>query len=295
MTGVQTCALPISFSATVLPSVSEGLGLRTIESEENVNVTDALGTRAGQEQVENAPPAPRYETKRTHRLKASPAAGETFKFQLTITNRGNSEGTDVAVTDRLPIEQLDASSIKFEEPEQGKATFNVDTGELAWEIGVLEFKNPKAKSWVQTLLSIGAIVGCFFGPLLANWLGRRPAYFLLCLGSLVSCGYLFGFLTEYNMLFLAVTAVAGLLSASFYGWLPLYLPELFPTRVRATGQGIAFNFARIFAAGGTWLTGYLIDYYGGYAQACFTIILVYIVGMVLIWFAPETKGKPLPE
>ena len=90
--------------------------------------------------------------------------------------------------------------------------------------------------------------------------------------------------------------MAGLVSASFYGWLPLYLPELFPTRVRATGQGVAFNFARILAAGGTWLTGVLIVFYGGsYPKACATIILVYIVGMVLIWFAPETKGKPLPE
>ena len=146
------------------------------------------------------------------------------------------------------------------------------------------------------MLSIGAIVGCFLGPLLANWLGRRLAYFLLCLASFVSCGYLFGFLTEYNFQFLAVAAVAGLVSASFYGWLPLYLPELFPTRVRATGQGIAFNFARIFAAGGAQLTGILIVYYdGSYAKACFTIIFVYLIGMVLIWFAPETKGKPLPE
>jgi len=190
---------------------------------------------------------------------------------------------------------LDASSVKITQPESGKATFDSTTGALAWEVGALEFKDPKAKSWVQTLLSVGAILGCFFGPLLANWLGRRPAYFLLCLGSLVSCAYLFGFLTQYNTEFLIVSAVAGLVSASFYGWLPLYLPELFPTRVRATGQGVAFNFARIFAAGGTWLTGSLIDYYGGYPQACLTIIMVYAVGMVVIWFAPETKGKPLPE
>ena len=75
----------------------------------------------------------------------------------------------------------------------------------------------------------------------AGWLKYIPP----CASSLISCGYLFLFLTTYNWLFLAVTAVAGLVSASFYGWLPLYLPELFPTRVRATGQGVAFNFARI--------------------------------------------------
>ena len=44
--------------------------------------------------------------------------------------------------------------------------------------------------------------------------------------------------------------VAGGLTASFYGWLPLYLPELFGTNVRATGQGFSFNFGRIFAGVG---------------------------------------------
>lgn len=285
----------LAISATVLPSSTGGLDMREIESKENVAVTDSLGTGKDQTSADDTALAPKYETRRMHRLTESPGPGDTFKFQLTITNRGTTEGSGIIIADRLPIDRLDPSSITIEEPEQGTATFDAATGELAWDLGSLEFKDPKAKSWVQTLLSVGAILGCFLGPLLANWLGRRPAYFLLCLGSLLSCGYLFGFLTEYNMTFLAVAGVAGLLSASFYGWLPLYLPELFPTRVRATGQGVAFNFARIFAAGGAWLTGVLIDFYGGYAPACSTIILIYIVGMILIWFAPETKGKPLPE
>jgi hypothetical protein len=78
--------------------------------------------------------------------------------------------------------------------------------------------------------------------------------------------------------------------------LPLYLPELFPTRVRATGQGISFNFGRILAAVGALQMGALMEYYGGsYAKAGASITLIYIVGLVLIWFCPETKGRPLPE
>ena len=280
----------ISLSAKVLESAPGGLDLRTIESEKAVNTTDQTPDTGGDA------PAPRYEIQRTHGLKTPPEPGQQFQFGLTITNRGGAEGTGIVVADRLPIERFDPASVEIDKVGQGKAAFDPDTGELVWHVGTLEFKDPKAKSWVQTLLSVGAILGCFAGPLLGNWLGRRPAYFFLCLASLLSCGYLFGFLREYNFLFLAVTAVAGLTSASFYGWLPLYLPELFPTRVRATGQGVAFNFARIFAAGGTWLTGVLIVFYGGsYPEACATIVLVYVVGMVLIWFAPETKGKPLPE
>jgi hypothetical protein len=85
------------------------------------------------------------------------------------------------------------------------------------------------------------------------------------------------------------------ITASFYGWFPLYLPELFPTRVRATGQGLCYNFGRIFAAGGAMAQGQLVSHFGGsYAQAAAVVTFVYAIGMVIIWFAPETKGKPLP-
>ena len=93
-----------------------------------------------------------------------------------------------------------------------------------------------------------------------------------------------------------VAGVVGGITAAFYGWLPLYLPELFPTRVRATGQGSAFNFGRMLAAGGTLCMGQFVALFGNdYGRAMGTITLIYLLGMVLIWFAPETKGKPLPD
>jgi MFS family permease len=180
-------------------------------------------------------------------------------------------------------------------------------------------ERPFAKGTAQLFVSIGAIVGCLIAPLVGGRIGRRPAYFGLCLLSLLVCGYvfgtvrilpesvadalpawiasLFGGLSQYDTHFLAACGVAGLVTAAFYGWLPLYLPELFPTRVRTTGQGLSFNFGRIFAAAGALTTGRLIRdvFNGSYPRACATITLVYLVGMVLIWFAPETKGKPLPE
>ena len=96
--------------------------------------------------------------------------------------------------------------------------------------------------------------------------------------------------------FLLLIALAGFLTAGFYGWLPLYLPELFPTRIRATGQGFAFNFGRILAAGGALGGGQLLSYFGeDYARTGAITSLVYLVGLVLIWFCPETKGRPLPD
>lgn len=155
---------------------------------------------------------------------------------------------------------------------------------------------PHAKAMVQTLVAIGAILGCLIAPIVGGKIGRRPAYFGLCLCSLVVCSILFRTMNEYNNQFLFMCFLAGLFTAAFYGWLPLYLPELFPTRVRATGQGLSYNFGRIFAIFGALGTGQLLTFFdGSYPHACATITLIYIVGMVLIWFAPETKGKPLPD
>jgi MFS transporter, SHS family, sialic acid transporter len=120
---------------------------------------------------------------------------------------------------------------------------------------------------------------------------------VICLMSFLSCGYLFRFLPAiFNLQFLVTAGVVGGITAAFYGWLPLYLPELFPTRVRATGQGLCFNIGRVLAALGTLFLGQLVTMYGDdWGKAMGTVTLVYLLGMVLIWFAPETKGKPLPE
>jgi hypothetical protein len=116
------------------------------------------------------------------------------------------------------------------------------------------------------------------------------------LSSLIVCNVLFRGFSEYSNLFLLVVGVVGMCTAAFYGWLPQYLPELFPTRVRATGQGLAFNFGRILAAAGAWQMGSLMAFFDkSYAKAGTTVVLVYLLGMALIWLAPETKDKPLPE
>lgn len=152
------------------------------------------------------------------------------------------------------------------------------------------------KAASQILLAIGAIVACFVAPVIGGIWGRRPVYFWLCLLSLVCCAYLFRCLNPHLVGFWPMALLVGGLTAAFYGWLPLYLPELFPTRVRATGQGLSFNFGRILAALGALNMGQLVQVLGGdYATAMANITLIYVLGLVLIWFAPETKGKPLPE
>jgi len=154
----------------------------------------------------------------------------------------------------------------------------------------------RAKAGIQIIMSIGAIVACYVAPLAGGRWGRRPAYFGLCLLSLLSCAFMFRTLHTFDLTFVISGLVVGGITSAFYGWLPLYLPEIFPTRIRATGQGLCFNFGRVLAAVGAIQMGVLVQLLGGnYASAGGTITLIYGLGLILIWLAPETKGKPLPE
>jgi MFS transporter, SHS family, sialic acid transporter len=158
--------------------------------------------------------------------------------------------------------------------------------------GGMPGKTPKAIGVSGIVIGLGAIVGCLVAPLVASVLNRRIAYFLLCLASLISCQILFRAFTDYTWGFLGMAFIVGGVTAAFYGWLPLYLPELFPTRVRATAQGVAFNFGRI-AAGIGAIMGATVG--KDFAQIGVYVSMIYLLGMILIWFAPETKGRPLPE
>ncbi|HUQ71630.1 MAG TPA: MFS transporter [Planctomycetaceae bacterium] len=163
--------------------------------------------------------------------------------------------------------------------------------------------NPR--EYTLIMLSIGAIVGTIVAALAGDWLGRRTTYCLMCVGSLISVLGFFQLQSQFGWVFLISSFLVGAISASFYGWLPLYLPELFATRIRATGQGFSFNFGRIISAIGAMQVGALLSVTkgyktlagveGGYAVACSFVVFVYFVGLVAIWFGPETRGKPLPE
>lgn len=155
---------------------------------------------------------------------------------------------------------------------------------------------PDATALMQMSSSVGAAIGCLAGAVLAGLWGRRPMYAVLCVLSLVSMVAFYRLNNKYDEVFVLSAGLLGMVSASFYGWLPLYLPELFPTAVRATGQGFGFNFGRIIAAAGNLqMTNLLAAFNNDYAQACAIVAGVYVAGLVLIAVAPETKGQPLPE
>jgi hypothetical protein len=110
----------------------------------------------------------------------------------------------------------------------------------------------------------------------------------------------------YGTKLLVSVFLAGGITAAFYGWFPLYLPELFPTSIRATSQGFAYNFGRVLSAVGSLQTAVLTQYFAqgvapdrieveAFPYAGSTLTGIYLIGLFIIWLGPETKGKPLPE
>jgi hypothetical protein len=159
--------------------------------------------------------------------------------------------------------------------------------------GVSEYK-PRALAAIMR--AGGACIGSLFGGYLASLLGRRTTYFLIALASFALSEYVYLRMNPAMPGFFWGVFVVGLVSTIFFGWLPLCLPELFPTHARATGAGISFNFGRILTAVGVLATGALTAYFNeNYQRAGAVMSFIYAAGMIVILFAPDTSGKKLSE
>jgi hypothetical protein len=148
--------------------------------------------------------------------------------------------------------------------------------------------DPKSKARTQVVRSAGGIFGSLLGGVIAAVLGRRLSYFLISLGALGTSTYIFTQLDPGDPAFPVWAFILGFISIVYFGWLPLFLPELFPTRVRSTGSGVSFNTGRVVAGVVVLTAGLLLDLLGGdYRRVGFTTGLIYVVGMLIIWLAPR--------
>jgi hypothetical protein len=110
------------------------------------------------------------------------------------------------------------------------------------------------------------------------------------LGSAVLLPVTFLLPSSYTAVLLLLPALGFFTNGIFSGF---YLPELFPTRIRATGAGFCFNAGRVLAAAGPFLTGYLVSQLGSFARAASSIAVVYLAGTLVLLFARETRGEAI--
>ena len=149
-------------------------------------------------------------------------------------------------------------------------------------------------SYAIMALNGGAFFGYVgFGPL-ADRFGRRVIFGFMCLGSLVMLPVTYLLPTSYVGV-LMLLPILGFFNNGIFSGFPIYLPELYPTRLRATGSGFCFNAGRVLASTSPFLTGWLVTTLGSFGRAASTVALIYVVGLIVLLFAPETRGKPLPD
>ncbi len=150
-----------------------------------------------------------------------------------------------------------------------------------------------SSSTVGLMFSVGSIVGFLALGFLADKFGRKPTIWLYYLGALVlSLSYFLLVRSETGLLIMA--AANGFFSSGQFAWMTIYLPELFPTRVRGTAMSLVFDSSRSISGLGPLLAGWLISFFGGIGTAAAVMSLIYVVGLIVTPLAgPETKGKPL--
>ena len=154
-------------------------------------------------------------------------------------------------------------------------------------------------SLVFLLQQAGAFFGIYLFAAFAERLNRRSAFFLwfaLAWASIVL--FFWSVAGSGDQAFgraLVLAPVLGFCTLGPFSGYTVYFPELFPTRLRATGCGFCYNAARILAAAAPFALGSLTAKLGGLAPAATVVASIYIVGFIGAWIGPETKGKPLPE
>ena len=141
--------------------------------------------------------------------------------------------------------------------------------------------------------NIGAIIGYFGLGYLADKYGRKPIVMIFFAGSLIMTPVLYMWTSDLHMLVL-MAGLNGLFTLGQYSWMAVWLPEIFPTRSRATGMAFVFNAPRFIAFLGPLFAGLLIAQLGGFSKVAVAFSFIYILGFVMTLFLPETKGKPLP-
>jgi MFS family permease len=168
---------------------------------------------------------------------------------------------------------------------------------LAEQAGMTPRQAVKMSSLGMGLLSLGTILGCLAAPLLAERIGRRRALasYFLGMAACILLGFGWAFYVPYGLRpFIIILVFLGFFGGNF-AIFSLWLPEQYPTSVRATAFAFTSSFGRFLAAGINLALGALVVRMGTLGKPVAFTAIAFGVGLLAIPFAIETKGKTLPD
>jgi MFS family permease len=145
------------------------------------------------------------------------------------------------------------------------------------------------------IYNIGAITAYLISGFLADWIGRRKFLFITYLGCIITSVLSYTWTGSLGT-FMVIAFLNGAFTLGFsFSWMAIYLVELFTSTVRATASSFVFNGARLIAWIFPIIAGQIVTSFGGVARAALIMSSVFVIGLIVPWFMPETAGKPLPE
>lgn len=145
------------------------------------------------------------------------------------------------------------------------------------------------------LYTSGAVVAYLAAGFLVDLLGRRRFLLLTYAGALAMTPVTYLW-TQSAETMMVVAPLNGFFTLGLaYSWMAIYPAELFTSSVRSTALSFVFNATRLVAWLFPILAGTIIQGFGGIPRAAMTLGLVYLLGLAVPWFVPETRGRPLPE
>lgn len=149
------------------------------------------------------------------------------------------------------------------------------------------------------MLNIGAFFGIYAFSYFTHIVGRKPAFAVSFVAALLSTALVFSCMTDFGQIFWMVPLM-GFCQLALFGGYAIYFPELFPTHLRSTGTSFCYNVGRFVAASGPSVLGLLVSEVFADKQepmrwAGVAMCSVFLLGLCVLPFAPETKGQPLPE
>lgn len=178
--------------------------------------------------------------------------------------------------------------------EEGVAVVDASAKKEVFKKHSVELK--RAEMWGMFLVTTGGGLGLLaFGPICER-LGRRRAFLVFHLGGLVIALAVFqGLASTSDTLRTWLLPLFGFLTLGMHAGYAIYFPELYPTRLRSTGAGFCFNFARSATAVMLLVNGTLQKAGLSFENAASLLSLLFLVGIALLKWAPETKGTELPD
>ena len=218
------------------------------------------------------------------RVQEKPVTAAIYADAIAAAKSPGEVALLVSLRDAAPTAKLDEAQV---------ARKKIITGKVNGRTALYQ-------GFTSIATNIGAFLGMFGFGLLSQRIGRKPSFAIALVAAFFSTAAVFWFMQDLWQIFI-LAPIMGFCQLSLFAGYAMYFPELFPTRLRSTGTSFCYNVGRFVAAAGPlvkiWVNSLFTEpdpilrlRYGGV-----TMCGVFLVGLLVLPFLPETRGKPLPE